>query len=68
LYINGTYFVATGPWGYGGSGTFAVLFIGYSGTTCATGNQNIAYQGSIDEVYIHSRELAQADVTALANP
>jgi hypothetical protein len=68
LYINGVYFVATGPSGYAGSGTYGLLFIGYSGTACAGGGQNFAYQGSIDEVYIHSRELAQADVTALANP
>jgi D-aminopeptidase len=69
LYTNGTYIGATGgPSGYGGSGTFAYVFLGYSGTGCNGASQNAAYQGSIDEVYIHSRELTQTDVTGLANP
>jgi hypothetical protein len=51
----------------GGGGAFAYLYIGYSGTNCGSGGQNVAYQGSIDEVYIHNRELTQADVTGLAN-
>jgi hypothetical protein len=68
LYVNGIYFGATGgPIAYVGSGTFANLFIGYSGTACGGTSQNFAYQGSIDEVYIHSRELTQADVTGLFN-
>jgi hypothetical protein len=68
FYVNGIYFGATGgPNVYAISGTFAYLFIGYSGTACAAGGQNVAYQGSIDEVYIHNRELTQTDVTGLAN-
>jgi hypothetical protein len=68
LYVNGISFGATGAMNYVGSGSFAYLFIGYLGFACAGSNYNAAYQGSIDEVYIHSRELAQADVTGLANP
>ncbi len=69
LYVNGIYFGATaGPNVYATSGTFANLFIGFSGTNCGGATYNAAYQGSIDEVYIHSRELTQTDVTGLANP
>jgi hypothetical protein len=68
LYVNGIYYGATGVLVYpGGGGAFAYLYIGYSGTACASGGQNVAYQGSIDEVYIHNRELTQADVTGLFN-
>ncbi len=66
LYYNGIYLGATGSMVYTTSGTFAYLLIGYS-TTCNTASINMAYQGSIDELYVHSRELTQSDVTALAN-
>ncbi len=68
LYINGTAFGATGATAYATSLSFAYLFIGYIGINCNIASQNVAYTGSIDELYIHSRELTQADVTGLANP
>ncbi len=71
LYTNGIAFGATGLSGaFSTSGTFAYLFIGFSTINCnsALGSTNVAYQGSIDELYIHNRELTQADVTTLANP
>jgi hypothetical protein len=67
LYVNGILFGATGSTVYAASGTFAYLYIGYT-SACNNANYNNAYQGSVDEVYIHSRELTQTDVTALANP
>ncbi len=67
LYYNGVYISATGNMAYAISGTFAYLLIGYS-TTCTSASINIPYQGSIDELYVHSRELTQSDVTSLANP
>jgi hypothetical protein len=71
LYTNGIYFGATGATAaFATSLTFANLFIGFSGTNCnnALGASNVAYTGSIDEVYIYNRELTQSDVTGLANP
>jgi hypothetical protein len=69
LYVNGIVFGATGTIGtYSTSNAFAYLFIGYSSYSCGSAGVNTPYQGSIDEVYIHSRELAQSDVTTLANP
>jgi hypothetical protein len=68
LYYNGNYFGTTGNISYPiTTATFAYLFIGFS-LTCNAASVNSAYQGSIDELYVHSRELTQADVTALANP
>jgi len=67
LYYNGIYISATGNMGSAMSATFAYLLIGYS-TTCNSASINIPYQGSIDELYVHSRELTQSDVTSLANP
>ncbi|CAF0983071.1 unnamed protein product [Didymodactylos carnosus] len=82
LYVNGILFGATGASSASSSGQLAWLYIGY-GPSCSnyyncytlwspyfSNNyiSNTAYQGSIDEIYIHNRELAQVDVTALANP
>ena len=67
LYFNGVYFGATGNVTYLSGTILSTLYIGYSGA-CSAGNLNGAYQGSIDEVYVHNRELTQADVTSLANP
>ena len=67
LYFNGVYFGTTGSTTYAASSSFANLFIGYT-ASCTGAGQNGVYQGSIDEVYVHNRELTQADVTKLANP
>ena len=69
LYTNGVLFGSTGS-GVAApptSGSFAYLNIGFQ-TTCSSINSYTSFQGGIDEVYIHNRELTQADVTALANP
>jgi hypothetical protein len=66
LYVNGILFGAMGGYTYTQSGTFAYLYIGYT-FSCGIASENTAYQGSVDEVYIHSRELTQTDVTTLAN-
>ena len=69
LYYNGNYFGATGNVVYTTGGILTTLFVGYyTSCTYASGVVNAAFQGSIDEVYVHNRELTQADVTALANP
>ncbi len=69
LYVNGNLFGTTGSVGTLGTNSLAYLFIGYF-TYCnsASASSNTAYYGSIDEAYIYNRELAQSDVTALANP
>jgi hypothetical protein len=69
LYFNGIYFGATGSLIYTPSATFAYLFVGYYiNCNSAYSATNVGYQGSIDEFYIHNRELTQSDVTGLANP
>jgi hypothetical protein len=67
LYVNGILFGATGSVGTGSTNTLAYLFIGYY-SYCFGASGNSIYYGSIDEVYIHNRELTQSDVTGLANP
>ena len=67
LYFNGVYFGATGSMIYTSSGTLASLYIGYY-ASCAGLTQNSPCQGSVDEFYVHNRELTQADVTTLSNP
>jgi hypothetical protein len=67
LYYNGSYYGTTGATFYANSVTFAYLFIGFC-SSCTAGAVNVGYQGAVDEVYVHSRELTQSDVTALANP
>ncbi len=67
LYVNGTLFGTTGSYVISGSTTLGYLMIGYC-TYCWNAYGNGNYYGSIDEAYIYNRELAQSDVTALANP
>ena len=68
LYVNGILFGSTGAHSCGASGAIAWLQIGYT-FVCSSGYiNNAAYQGSIDEIYVHNRELTQTDVTTLANP
>jgi hypothetical protein len=69
LYVNGILFGSTGAYGFGNSGNITWIQIGNSINNC----QNVyisgtPYQGLVDEVYVHNRELSQVDVTALANP
>ena len=69
LYYNGAYFGATGPTTYAAGGAFANLFIGFNANCAGTGTgQNVACQGSIDELYIHNRDLTQAEISTLVNP
>ena len=67
LYVNGTLYGSTGACGSSTSGFLTWLQIGYN-FACSGSVSNGGYYGSVDEVYVHSRELTQADVTALANP
>jgi hypothetical protein len=69
LYVNGILFGSSGPFVSSASGVISTVIIGYNfGCSCCQSISSAAFQGSVDEVYIHSRELTQADVTALANP
>jgi hypothetical protein len=71
LYTNGIAFAATGPAGTfttSSSNSFAYLFVGYYSSCSSSVSSGYAYQGSIDELYLHNRELTQADITGLANP
>jgi hypothetical protein len=67
LYVNGVLFGSTGAYGLCIQGYITWLQIGYN-FGCGGYAPNAGYQGSIDEVYVHSRELTQADITVLANP
>ncbi|CAF3740234.1 unnamed protein product [Rotaria socialis] len=71
LYVNGILYSQSSGFVYSSSGVPMTVTLGQclSGTGCDhTGIQTGYYQGQIDEFYIYSRELAQADVTTLANP
>ena len=67
LYVNGVLFGSTGTCTFYGTGWITWLQFG-SNFACSANVPNGGYQGSIDEIYVHSRELTQADITALANP
>ncbi|CAF4258237.1 unnamed protein product [Rotaria socialis] len=67
LYVNGVFFGSTGFVLSVTSGTLAHLFIGYY-AACCSGTFSYNYQGSIDELYVYNRELAQSEVAILANP
>jgi hypothetical protein len=67
LYVNGVLFGSTGTSTLSNTGWITWLQIGYN-FGCSGNIQNSGYQGSIDEIYVHNRELTQADVSALANP
>jgi hypothetical protein len=66
LYVNGVLFGSTGAYTLNAVGSITWLQIGYN-FVCTTGTIiNSGYQGSIDEIYVHNRELTQTDVTSLA--
>ena len=69
MYVNGAYFGSTGPLGGGGaSGLITWLQVGYA-FYCGGANVPVAaFQGIVDEVYAHSREITASEVAALANP
>ncbi|CAF0982609.1 unnamed protein product [Rotaria sordida] len=68
LYVNGGYFGQTDSFTFTNSGYITYLQLGFM-YTCSSSSSvsNSAYQGSVDEVYVHSRELTQAEVTTLAS-
>ncbi|CAF3315874.1 unnamed protein product [Rotaria sp. Silwood2] len=68
FYVNGILFSSSGGFTFSTSGTISTLLIGYNFNCCYGSLSNVGYQGSVDEIYIHNRELTQADVSALANP
>jgi hypothetical protein len=71
LYVNGVFYGQSGGYSYGSYGAPMVITLGQSlsGNACAHSVLVPGYyQGEIDEFYIYSRELSQADVTTLANP
>ena len=69
LYANGVRYGTTGYYSYGGtSGLITWLQIGYNFGCSSAYITNAAFQGSIDEIYAHNRELSATEVAALANP
>lgn len=68
LYTNGVYFGSTGAYSYGNSGNITWLQLGYMSSCSSAVSMNAGYQGAIDEVYMHSRELTASEVSVLANP
>jgi hypothetical protein len=68
LYINGNLIGSTGASTSATANQMVWLYIGYAMTCYSTYFAGVGYQGSIDEVYFHTRELTQTDITALANP
>jgi hypothetical protein len=67
LYQNGVWIGNTGGFSFGGNGMIAYVQLGYYSGCSSAYISNAGYQGSVDEVYVYSRELAQSDVTTLAN-
>ncbi len=68
LYVNGVLFGTTGYYSYGGTtGVITWLQVGYSFSCSSAYISNAAYQGVIDEIYIHNRELSASEVRALAS-
>lgn len=69
LYINGTLYGFTGYYSYSGtSGVINWIQIGYAFSCSSNYITNAAFQGSVDEVYIHNREITATEVFSLANP
>jgi hypothetical protein len=68
LYTNGILYGSTGGYTSTTSGYISWLQVGFNFAGSGGNVQNGVFQGSIDEFYVHSRELTQSDVTALANP
>ncbi|CAF1164432.1 unnamed protein product [Rotaria sordida] len=69
LYVNGVYFGTTGYYSYSGtSGVINWLQIGYSFTCSGNYISNAAFQGIIDEIYVHNREITATEVYTFANP
>ena len=71
LYVNGVLYGQSSPFVYASSGVPMTVTLGHylNGGPCDhSGILSAPYRGQIDEFYIYSRELSQADVTTLANP
>jgi hypothetical protein len=71
LYVNGVLYGQSSVFAYAACGVPMTITLGQplSGTGCDhSGILSGFYSGEIDEFYIYSRELSQADVTTLANP
>lgn len=71
LYVNGVLYNQSAPYTYLASDQLMFATLGQSlyGSTCYHNAIQVgSYRGAIDEFYIYSRELSQADVTKLANP
>ncbi|UJR10924.1 hypothetical protein I4U23_015109 [Adineta vaga] len=71
LYINGILFGQSVPFVYAAAGVPMTVTLGQSlnGNECYHSSlQTGVYRGQMDEFYIYSRELSQADATRLANP
>ncbi|CAF4015453.1 unnamed protein product [Rotaria sp. Silwood2] len=67
LYVNGVYYGSSGSFTFSASGRIMYLALGYM-SSCGSNIINAGYQGLVDEVYVHSREISQSEVSALANP
>lgn len=72
LYVNGTLIGSSAPFGFSASGVPMTITLGSSllgHGICSTGSiVSGQYRGSLDEFRVYARELAAAEVTALANP
>ncbi len=68
LYVNGVYYGSTGAFTFGNTGYIMYMQFGYVSGCGSSSITNAGYQGSIDEVYVHSREISQSEVSTLANP
>ncbi|CAF4377798.1 unnamed protein product [Rotaria socialis] len=70
LYINGIFYSTSGAFNYTAAGTSLDVFIGSDGgygMYCATGSSS-GFTGSIDELFVYSRELTASEILAAANP
>jgi hypothetical protein len=68
-YVNGVLIGSTGATTSSNVyGTIMWLHIGYIFGWNSAYIPNAGFQGSVDEIYVYSRELAQSEIVVLANP
>ncbi|CAF1269137.1 unnamed protein product [Rotaria sordida] len=67
LYVNGVYYGTTGTFSFSNTNRIMYFQLGYVNICSSNYITSAGYQGLIDEVYVHSREISQSEVTTLAS-
>ncbi|CAF3642266.1 unnamed protein product [Rotaria socialis] len=70
LYINGTFYATSGAFSYVAAGTSLYLFIGGDGgyAFLSAPGCSAGFTGSVDELFMYSRELTASEKFVAANP